>query len=65
MPAAWRALCWDFTLSGDVAATVHVTELYVGLLSRSVFGVCTSRPKRRLGGSWVEGDGREWVEHHL
>ena len=34
MPAAWRALCWDFTLSGDVAATVHVTELQ-GLRLRS------------------------------
>lgn len=34
MPAAWRALCWDFTLSGGVAATVHVAELQ-GLRLRS------------------------------
>ena len=28
---------------------------HVGLLSRSVFDVCTSGPKTRIGCSWVEG----------
>ena len=27
MPAACLALCWDFTLSGGVAAIIHVAEL--------------------------------------